>query len=1178
MNRNTRRWRAAIAGVLAAVALPLAAGPALADDDPTEAVQAKTEAQVLQELDKEEKAVYWVRLKDQANLLAAQQATDKVAKGEAVYAAKTQTAELTQKNLIALLDQEQVEYESFWIVNMVKVIGDAATLERIAELPEVAAIEADDEIAIDMPEPGKDEPSVNAVEWNISAVNAPRVWTELGVKGEGIVVANLDSGVDYTHPAVKSKYRGLNADGSYSHAYNFFDATGLCTGGVPCDNNGHGTHTMGTMVGESEDGANQIGVAPGAKWIATKGCGTSSCAREHLLAAGQWIAAPTDANGQNPRPDLAPDAVNNSWGADTVDLWYTQIVDSWVAAGIFPSFAIGNAGSSCGTAGSPGVYQQSYASGGFDSAGNVYTSSSRGPGINGDIKPDISAPAVNVRSSLPGGGYGSKTGTSMATPHTTATVALIWSYSPALRGNLAETRALLDQTALDVNNVTCGGTAADNNVWGQGKLDTYAAVSMAPHGQTGILAGKATSGGEPLSGVTLNIEGPIKRTVVTGADGAYESKNLSVGDYTITAIKFGYEKATMTATVLENQTVTKDIALTAAPSGKVSGTVRSRAGVAVGAAITVTGTPVTATTDAEGKYDLTLPLGNYSLELASPDLCASDATKAISVTGDITADINLADRVDSYGYTCTAGEEPWVEGTDPVTLTGDSSTATFTLPFTFNLYGTPYTSGRIGVNGGIVFNGTTLGSSNVTIPATGTPNAALYALWDDLYLDADSGVYTRVTGTSPRRTYVVEYRNAAFYNPRTARLSFEVLLGEDGSIGYRYKDIDPTVSRETGDQATIGIENHTGTVAFQYSLNKPVLSEGLSIDFKPTKTGILYGSVTDANDGEAVAGATVTVKSGETVAGTVTTLADGTYAAQYPAGDYQVELAAPHYESTTKTVTFEGAGVGEVSASLRTGAVAASLDSLEVVVPVAQTRTRTLELSNPGLGTAFTVEGATPWLTLTPATGNLATGGTTTLTLGIDTSAAERGTILETTLVVTSESGRAPTISIPVKVILPAYQAAIDSASNTSSVDAAGDTWYQDRAYTTTTGVGYLGSTSTKSTSRTIAGTDNQTVYRTNRQGMYEYRFDNVPNGTYTVELGFAEVESTKANKRVFDVLVEDVEVLPNLDIALKVGTYTAHARTFTTEVTDGQLNVRFVSSAGKPLVNAIRVTERADK
>ncbi|MEV0623453.1 S8 family serine peptidase [Nonomuraea sp. NPDC050404] len=1176
MDRSTRRWRTAVAGILAAVALPLAGGPALANDEPPEAVQQKTEAEVLQQLAKDDKAVYWVRMKDQANLITARQAGDKAAKGRAVYEAKTETAESSQKNLISLLDLAQVEYESFWIVNMVKVIGDTATLERIAELPEVAAIEADDKIALEDPEPGKDEPSVNAIEWNISAVNAPKVWEELDVRGEGIVVANLDTGVDYTHPAVKNNYRGLNADGSYSHAYNFFDPSGTCTGGVPCDNNSHGTHTMGTMVGV--DGDNVIGVAPGAKWIATKGCAGQSCARDHLLAAGQWIAAPTDANGQNPRPDLAPDVVNNSWGANVVDLWYTQIVDSWVAAGIFPSFSIGNAGPSCGTAGSPGVYQQSYATGGFDSAGNLYNNSSRGPGIDGDIKPDVSAPAVNVRSAIPGGGYGNKTGTSMAAPHTSATVALMWSYSPALRGNLAETRALLDQTAIDTDNVACGGTATDNNIWGQGKLDAYAAVSQAPHGPTGILAGTVTSGGEPLAGATLSIDGPIKRTAVTGADGTYQAKNLSVGDYTIKISKFGYVDATTTATILEDQTITKDAALTAAPSAKVSGTVRSRAGLAAAATVTVTGTPVTATTDDQGKYSLTLPQGNYSVQFGSPDECAAEAVKKIELTADLTVDVDLPDRLDSYGYSCTAGDKPWVEGTDPVALTGDSTTATFTLPFTFNLYGNSYTSGRIGINGGIVFNGTSLSNSNVAIPATATPNAALYALWDDLYVDADASVRTGVTGTAPHRTFVVEYRNVAFYTPRTARLSFEVLLGEDGSVGYRYKDIDPDVSKETGAEATIGLENHNGTVAFQYSLNKPVLSSGLSIDFKPTATGILYGAVTDANDGKAVAGATVTVKSGETVVGTATTLADGTYSGQYPAGAYQVEVAAPFYETATKTVTVTGAGVSEVSAALRTGAVAASAGSLEAVVPVAQTRTRTLELSNPGLGTDFSVSGATPWLTVTPATGNLATGATTKLTLGIDTSAAARGSVLETTLVVDSASGRQPKISIPVKVVVPAYQAAIDAAAYTSSVDSAGDTWYADRAYSTTTGTGYLGRASTKSTGRTIAGTDNQAVYRNNRQGMYEYRFDNVPNGTYTVELGFAEVESIKANKRIQDVLVEDVEVLPNLDVALKVGTYAAHSRTFTTEVTDGQLNVRFVASAGKTLINGIRVTERPDK
>jgi hypothetical protein len=97
---------------------------------------------------------------------------------------------------------------------------------------------------------------------------------------------------------------------------------------------------------------------------------------------------------------------------------------------------------------------------------------------------------------------------------------------------------------------------------------------------------------------------------------------------------------------------------------------------------------------------------------------------------------------------------------------------------------------------------------------------------------------------------------------------------------------------------------------------------------------------------------------------------------------------------------------------------------------------------------------------------------------------------------------------------------------------------------------------------------------------MYEYRYDNVPNGVYTVELNFAELGDTKPNKRVFDVLIEGAEVLPSLDIALEAGSYAAVKRTYQVTVADGQLNVRFVahSGYGKPLVNAIRVTDRPDK
>ena len=137
----------------------------------------------------------------------------------------------------------------------------------------------------------------------MNAINAPQVWSDFNVRGEGIVVANIDTGVRYSHTALVRQYRGRDADGNFDHNYNWWDPLDECAGNDPCDTDSHGTHTMGTMVGDDGDpGTNQIGVAPHAKWIAAKGC----CLDAALLSSAQWILAPTDLNGDNPRPDLRP--------------------------------------------------------------------------------------------------------------------------------------------------------------------------------------------------------------------------------------------------------------------------------------------------------------------------------------------------------------------------------------------------------------------------------------------------------------------------------------------------------------------------------------------------------------------------------------------------------------------------------------------------------------------------------------------------------------------------------------------------------------------------------------------------------------------------------------------------------------------------------------------------------
>ena len=215
----------------------------------------------------------------------------------------------------------------------------------------------------------------------VADIHADQVWEQVGARGEGLVVANIDSGVQYDHPALVASYRGNQGGGSVDHNYNWWDPTGLCSanGGAPCDTVDHGTHTMGTMVGDGGEGA-RIGVAPGARWIAAKGCEQLGCSELGLTSAAQWVLAPTDLAGANPDPSRRPHIVNNSWSGAGNDDWYEDFVDAWVASGIFPVFSNGNAGPECETTGAPGEYAASYSVGNYAPNGKISADSSRVPG------------------------------------------------------------------------------------------------------------------------------------------------------------------------------------------------------------------------------------------------------------------------------------------------------------------------------------------------------------------------------------------------------------------------------------------------------------------------------------------------------------------------------------------------------------------------------------------------------------------------------------------------------------------------------------------------------------------------------------------------------------------------------------------------------------------------------
>src|SRR5205085_337576 len=139
--------------------------------------------------------------------------------------------------------------------------------------------------------------------------------------------------------------------------------------------------------------------------------------------------------------------------------------------------------------------------------------------------------------------------------------------------------------------------------------------------------------------------------------------------------------------------------------------------------------------------------------------------------------------------------------------------------------------------------------------------AAIYPLWDDLFVDVGGSVRTELVGSAPDRQFVVEWRDVQFLGDSTQTLRLEVVLHEDGRIRTQYFTADPGTLRR-GTSATVGIENADGSVAFQYSFSTPSLSSGRAVlyDFPPS--GIVRGVVTESgSSGTPIAGAKLEVSS-----------------------------------------------------------------------------------------------------------------------------------------------------------------------------------------------------------------------------------------------------------------------------------------------------------------------------
>jgi subtilisin family serine protease len=506
-----------------------------------------------------------------------------------VVSALRQTARTSQPSLISYLDTRISEggvvgYTSYWIGNLIVVQATAAEIRTIAARADVDVIEPNftvsliEPVGIHVPritdaDGVTDGPRAIGVPPGIRAINVPQVWYQLGYTGAGRLVANLDTGVDGNHPALNTRWRGYQGQHPWQECW--LDLIGTNTQ-FPVDTYGHGTHVMGTMTGLAPN--DSIGCSPAAKWIACNAInqGVGSGFDSDIITALQWFADP---DGNPNTVDDVPDCLQNSWGinegfsgsppyTDCDTRWWNAI-DNCEASGVVITWSAGNEGPGAGSLRSPAdraaTLYNVYSVGAVDATNwqnfpyPIASFSSRGPtGCNvpadRKIKPEVCAPGVNVYSSVPGGGYdGSYSGTSMAGPHVAGVVGLLREANPNL--DVDTIKQILITTARDQ------GTVGEDNTYGWGTIDAFAAVQAATVGY-GAIEGTVRNSSwnnSPIQGARVKLL-TLGNTSTTDGAGFYHL-SAAAGTYAVEASHPSFRPDTAMVIVQNNQVTLKNWSL-----------------------------------------------------------------------------------------------------------------------------------------------------------------------------------------------------------------------------------------------------------------------------------------------------------------------------------------------------------------------------------------------------------------------------------------------------------------------------------------------------------------------------------------------------------------------------------------------------------------------------------------